>query len=203
MYIYRPATSPISLSKQVALPYSFRSLPLRPTLMLRVGPAPAFAPFTSQRSLGSAPPRYCPARCGSLPVGSRPSCFGSGCLCRSLRSHRNAPRDYHRRYCRVCFVLSVDYRPSCFGSDNRLRSLHAHRTALSALIPLAGWLLTHPSFRTTTRPAPFAHLALSVFMLAHSVVMLAHASLVNSFVHFIHTAQLFYGKCFVMFVRCL
>ena len=111
--------------------------------------------------------------------------------------------DYHCRYCRVCFILSVDYRPSYFGSDNRLRSLHAHRIALSALIPQTGWLLTHPSFRTTTRPAPFAHLALSVFMLAHSVVMLAHASLVNSFVHFIHTAQLFYGKCFVMFVRCL
>ena len=115
--------------------------------MLRVGPAPAFAPFTSQRSLGSAPPRYCPARCGSLPVGSRPSCFGSGCLCRSLRSHRIASSDYHRRYCRVCFVLSIDYRPSYFGSDNRLRSLHAHRIALSALIPLAGWLLTHVSFR--------------------------------------------------------
>ena len=109
--------------------------------------------------------------------------------------------DNHCRYCRVCFVLSGDYRPSYFGSDNRLRSLHAHRTALSALIPLAGWLLTHPSFRTTTRPAPFAHLALSVFMLAHSVVMLAHASLVNSFVHFIHTAQVFNGKCFVPFVR--
>jgi len=147
LYIYRPATSPISLSKQVALPYSFRSLPLRPTLMLRVGPAPAFAPFTSHRSLGSAPPRYCHARCGSLSVGSRPSCFGPSCLCRSLRSHRNAPRDYHRRYCRVCFVLSVDYRPSYFGSDNRLRSLHAHRIALLALFPLAGWLLTHPSFR--------------------------------------------------------
>ena len=134
------------------------------------------------------------------PHASGPGCL---CLCRSHRSHRNAPRDYHRRYCRVCFVLSVDYRPSCFGSDNRLRSLHAHRTALSALIPLAGWLLTHPSFRTTTRPAPFAHLALSVFMLAHSVVMLAHSSLINSLVHLIHTAQLFNGKCFVMFVRCL
>ena len=110
--------------------------------------------------------------------------------------------DYHCRYCRVCFVLSIDYRPSYFGSDNRLRSLHAHRIALSALIPLAGWLVTHPSFRTTTRPAPFAHLTLSVFIFAHSVVMLAHASLVNSFVHFIHTAQLFNGKCFVTFVRC-
>src|SRR5690554_554695 len=104
----------------------------------------------------------------------------------------------------VCVSFSPSIiRPSFFGSDNRLRSLHAHRIALSALIPLAGWLLTHPSSRTTTRPSPFAHLALSVFMLAHSVVMLAHASLVNSFVHFIHTAPLFYGKCFVMFVRCL
>ena len=55
--------------------------------------------------------------------------------------------DYHCRFCRVCFVLSVDYRPSCFGSDNLLRSLHAHRIALLALFPLAGWLLTHPSFR--------------------------------------------------------
>lgn len=51
--------------------------------------------------------------------------------------------DYHRRFCRVCFVLSVDYRPSCFGSDNRLRSLHAHRIALLALISLARWLSTH------------------------------------------------------------
>ena len=170
--------------------------------MLRGGLAPAFAPFTSHRSHGFAPPRLRSARCGSLPVGIRPSCFGTGCLFRSLRSHRNAPSDYHRRYCRVCSVHSTTCRPSFFRPDKRLRSMHKHRIALLALIPLAGWLLTHSSFRTSTRPAPFAHLTLSVFMLAHSVVMLAHTSLVNSFVHFIHTAQLFNGKCFVMFVRC-
>lgn len=190
------------LSNHVALPFSFRSI-RRCLIHTSLRQSPPFTAFIPHRSLYTAPPRNSSARCGSLPVGSRPSCFGSGCLCRSLRSHRIASSDYHRRYCRVCFVLSIDYRPSYFGSDNRLRSLHAHRIALSALIPLAGWLVTHPSFRTTTRPAPFAHLTLSVFIFAHSVVMLAHASLVNSFVHFIHTAQLFYGKCFVMFVRFL
>lgn len=97
-------------------------------------------------------------------VGSRPSCFGSISLPRSLRSHRNAPRDYHRRYCRVCSILSVDYRPSCFGSDNRLRSLHKHRIALLAFIPQIR-CMSHSCFVSTiTWFAPFTPDTLSVFI---------------------------------------
>ena len=110
--------------------------------------------------------------------------------------------DYHCRYCRVCFVLSVDYLPSCFGSDNRLRSLHAHRNALLALIPLARWLLTHASFR---QPSGRLHSLNLPFLCSFSLTQslcFAYATLVNSLVHFIHTAQLFNGKCFVTFVRC-
>ena len=144
--MYHSTSSPVFLSNHVALPFSFRSI-RRCLIHTSLRQSPPFTAFIPHRSLYTAPPRNSSARCGSLPVGSRPSCFGSGCLCRSLRSHRIASSDYHRRYCRVCFVLSIDYRPSYFGSDNRLRSLHAHRIALLALFPLAGWLLTHPSFR--------------------------------------------------------
>lgn len=86
--MYHSTSSPVFLSNHVALPYSFRSLPLRPTLMLRVGPAPAFTTFISLRSANGAPSLICPARYGSLPVGSRPSCFGS--FCSRVRSARTA-----------------------------------------------------------------------------------------------------------------
>lgn len=66
LYIYRPPTSLLSLSYPIALPCPFRSLPLRPTLMLRAGPDPPLAPFTSLRSHGFASPRYCRARYSSL-----------------------------------------------------------------------------------------------------------------------------------------
>ena len=66
LYIYRPPTSLLSLSYPIALPCPFRSLPLRPTLMLRAGPDPPLAPFTSHRSPGFAPPRFCRVRYSSL-----------------------------------------------------------------------------------------------------------------------------------------
>ena len=65
----------------------------------------------------------------------------------------------------------------------------------------SGVCLTHASFQQSpgllhSLPIPFL-----CSFLALSVVMLAHASLNNSFVRSIHTAQLFNGKCFVPFVR--
>jgi hypothetical protein len=111
-------------------------------------------------------PLFCHARFGSLSlsVGSRPSCFGSDCLRFSLRSHRNAPRDYNRRYCRVCSVHSTACRPSCFRSDKRLRSLHKHRIALLAFIPQIR-CMSHSCFVSTiTWFAPFTPDTLSVFI---------------------------------------
>ena len=162
-----------------------------------------FTPFIPLRSHYVAPPRVIAVLASALSFGCRPSFFGSDCLRHSLRSHRTLTSDYHCRYCRVCFVLSVDYRPSYFGSGNRLRSLHAHRIALLALIPLAGWRLTHPSFRQSSGPlhsltSPF----LCSFSLTQSLCSLMLRSSTLSFTSFTQLSY-FNGKCFVMFVRFL